>query len=176
MKTILLVCTANQCRSPMAEGLMRRKLEREGRAGEIRAASAGVDALDGCRATENSIQAMAARGIDISEHRSRATENSIQAMAARGIDISEHRSRATTDKILQDAALILTMERAHANVLQALFPAHAERVHLLAQMAGLESDVADPVGSPLEDYRRTAQEIENLIELGYHRMMQLIGE
>jgi len=154
MKTILLVCTANQCRSPMAEGLMRRKLEREGRAGEIRAASAGVDALDGCR----------------------ATENSIQAMAARGIDISGHRSRATTDRILQDAALILTMERAHANVLQALFPAHAERVHLLAQMAGLESDVADPVGSPLEDYRRTAQEIENLIELGYLRMMQLIGE
>ena len=154
MKTILFVCTANQCRSPMAEGLMRRKLEREGRAGEIRAASAGVDALDSCR----------------------ATENSIQAMAARGIDISGHRSRATTDKILQDAALILTMERAHANVLQALFPAHAERVHLLAQMAGLESDVADPVGSPLEDYRRTAQEIENLIELGYHRMMQLIGE
>ena len=154
MKTILLVCTANQCRSPMAEGLMRHKLEREGRAGEIRAASAGVDALDGCR----------------------ATENSIQAMAARGIDISGHRSRATTDKILQDAALILTMERAHANVLQALFPAHAERVHLLAQMTGLESDVADPVGSPLEDYRRTAQEIENLIELGYHRMMQLIGE
>lgn len=154
MKTILFVCTANQCRSPMAEGLMRRKLEREGRAGEIRTASAGVDALDGCR----------------------ATENSIQAMAARGIDISGHRSRATTDRILQDAALILTMERAHANVLQALFPAHAERVHLLAQMTGLESDVADPVGSPLEDYRRTAQEIENLIELGYHRMMQLIGE
>ena len=154
MKTILLVCTANQCRSPMAEGLMRRKLEREGRADEIRAASAGVDALDGCR----------------------ATENSIRAMAARGIDISGHCSRATTDRILQDAALILTMERAHANVLQALFPAHAERVHLLAQMAGLESDVADPVGSPLEDYRRTAQEIENLIELGYLRMMQLIGE
>jgi len=154
MKTILFVCTANQCRSPMAEGLMRRKLEREGRADEIRAASAGVDALDGWR----------------------ATENSIQAMAARGIDISGHRSRAATDKILQDAALILTMERAHANVLQALFPAHAERVHLLAQMAGLESDVADPVGSPLEDYRRTAQEIENLIELGYRRMMQLIGE
>jgi protein-tyrosine-phosphatase len=154
MKTILFVCTANQCRSPMAEGLMRRKLEREGRAGEIRAASAGVDALNGCR----------------------ATENSIQTMAARGIDISGHRSRATTDKILQDAALILTMERAHANVLQALFPAHTERVHLLAQMAGLESDVADPVGSPLEDYRRTAQEIENLIELGYLRTMQLIGE
>ena len=154
MKTILFVCTANQCRSPMAEGLMLRKLEREGRADEIRAASAGVDALNGCR----------------------ATENSIQVMAARGIDISGHRSRATTDRILQDAALILTMERAHAHVLQALFPAHAERVHLLAQMADLESDVADPVGSPLEDYRRTAQEIENLIELGYHRMMQLIGE
>jgi protein-tyrosine-phosphatase len=153
MKTILFVCTANQCRSPMAEGLMRRKLEREGRADEIRAASAGVDAVNGCR----------------------ATENSIRTMAVRGIDISGHRSRATTDKILQDAALILTMERAHANVLQALFPAHAERVHLLAQMAGLESDVADPVGSPLEDYRRTAQEIENLIELGYLRMMQLIG-
>ena len=154
MKTILFVCTANQCRSPMAEGLMRRKLEREGHAGEIRAASAGVDALDGCR----------------------ATENSVQAMAVRGIDISPHRSRAVTDKILQNATLVLTMERAHARAIRLYFPEHAQRVYLLAQMAGLDGDVDDPVGGTLERYNRTAQEIERLIETGYAKMMQLIRE
>jgi len=152
MKTILFVCTANQCRSPMAEGLMRHKLEREGRADEIRAASAGVDALNGCR----------------------ATGNAIHTMAERGIDIAAHRSRAITADILEDAALILTMERAHANAIRTLFPAHAPRVYLLTQMAGLDGDVDDPVGGTLERYNHTAQEIERLIETGYANMMQWV--
>jgi len=138
----------------MAEGLMRRKLEQGGRTGEIHAASAGVDALNGCR----------------------ATENTIRIMAERGIDISGHRSRAVTDKILEDAALILTMERAHANAIRVLFPAYAQRVYLLTQVAGLNYDIEDPVGGTPKDYRRAAQEIENVIEQGYSKMMRLIGE
>lgn len=152
MKTILFVCTANQCRSPMAQGLMQRKLEQEGDADEICAAWAGVDALNGCR----------------------ATENSIKAMAARGIDIGEHRSRAITNEILENAALVLTMERAHAKAIRTLFPVHSQRVQLLTHMAGLDGDVADPVGGTLERYNRTAQEIEELIEKGYTEMTRLV--
>jgi len=154
VRQILLVCAANMCRSPMAEGLMQRKLEREGRAGEIRAASAGVRAVDGVR----------------------ATAHAITIMSERGIDIAGHRSRTLTQKIVEDAALILTMEQDHADVIKARFPQHARRVYLLSEMAGLDGDIEDPVGGTLEDYSQTAQEIQNLIEQGYPKIMQLIGE
>jgi protein arginine phosphatase len=138
----------------MAEGLMQRKLAREGRAGEIRAASAGVRAVDGVR----------------------ATAHAITTMSGRGMDIAGHRSRAITNKIVEDAALILTMEQDHADVIKAKFPQHANRVHLLSEMAGLDGDVEDPVGGTLEDYSQTAQEIQDLIEHGFPKIMQLIGE
>ncbi len=154
MKTILFVCTANMCRSPMAEGLMQRKLEREGRAGEICVASAGVRAVDGAR----------------------ATWNAITIMSERGADIGGHRSRALTPELVEGAALILTMEQEHADTIKARFPQHAHRVYLLSEMAGLDYDIEDPVGGTQEDYSQTAQEIQDLIEWGFPKIMQLIGE
>jgi glycine hydroxymethyltransferase len=44
MKTILFVCTGNVCRSPMAEGLIRRAVQNRG---NYRALSAGLGAADG---------------------------------------------------------------------------------------------------------------------------------
>jgi len=154
VRQVLFVCAANMCRSPMAEGLMRRKLEREGRAGEICAASAGVRAMDG----------------------SLATTNAIAIMAERGIDITGHRSRALTRQLVEDAALILTMEKDHADVIKARFPQHARRVYLLSEMADLDADIEDPVGGTAEDYSQTAQEIQDLIERGFPKIMQLIEE
>jgi protein-tyrosine-phosphatase len=152
--TILFVCTANMCRSPMAEGLMRRKLEREDRAHEFRAASAGVWTVDGRP----------------------ATESAIMVMAELGIDIRGHRSRLLTDRIVENAALILTMTRSHAEAIRAEFPEHKNRVFLLSEMVGYGYDIADPVGGSLLDYEETAQEIEALIETGYERMMQWIEQ
>ena len=154
VRQILFVCAANMCRSPMAEGLMQRKLEREGRAGEICAASAGVRAVDGAR----------------------ATWNAITIMSERSVDIAGHRSRALTREIVEDAALILTMEREHAEAIKTRFPQHAHRVYLLSEMAGLDDEIEDPVGGTTEDYSQTAQEIQDLIEQGYPKIMQLIGE
>lgn len=151
---ILFVCAANMCRSPMAEGLMQRKLEREGRAGQLCVASAGVRAVDGAR----------------------ATWNAITIMSERSVDIAGHRSRALTQEIVEDAALILTMEQEHAEAIKARFPQHAHRVYLLSEMAGRDDDIEDPVGGTTEDYSQTAQEIQDLIEQGYPRIMRLIEE
>ena len=133
---------------------MRRKLEREGRAHELRAASAGVWTVDGRR----------------------ATESAIIVMAELGIDIREHRSRLLTERIVENAALILTMAHGHAEAIQAEFPEHKHRVFLLSEMVGYSYDIEDPVGGSLLDYEETAQEIEALIETGYDRMMQLIQQ
>ena len=73
---ILFVCTGNTCRSPMAEALARRAIQQaidtadEARFGfEVR--SAGVYAGPGAPASENSVAAMADRGIDLTQHASR---------------------------------------------------------------------------------------------------------
>jgi protein-tyrosine-phosphatase len=138
----------------MAEGLMRRKLEREDCAHEFRAASSGVWTIDGRP----------------------ATESAIMVMAELGIDIRSHRSRLLTDRIVENAALILTMTHSHAEAIRAEFPEHKSRVFLLSEMVGYGYDIEDPIGGSLLDYEETAQEIEALIETGYERMMQLIQQ
>ncbi|MGI6264577.1 MAG: ribosomal protein S18-alanine N-acetyltransferase [Acutalibacteraceae bacterium] len=62
------VCTGNTCRSPMAAALLRRALDRRGRA-DVTVRSAGLYA-DGSPATANAAAAMAEIGLDLSGHRS----------------------------------------------------------------------------------------------------------
>ena len=133
---------------------MRRKLERQDRTHEFRAASAGVWTMDGRP----------------------ATDRAIMVMAELGIDIRGHRSRLLTERIVENAALILTMTHSHAEAIRAEFPEHKNRVYLLSEMVGYGYDILDPVGGSLLDYEETAQEIEALIETGYERMIQLIQQ
>lgn len=153
MKTILFVCTGNVCRSPMAMGFLREKLRRAGLEGEYRVHSAGVWGL---------------------ESQSPATY-ACEMMAKRGIDISDHRGHDLTPEDVEEAALILTMERGQAEAISLEFPQHAHKVHLLSEMAGRHYDIHDPYGGPLDEYRQCAAEIEGLIEEGYPRIMHLVG-
>lgn len=67
---ILFVCTGNTCRSPMAEGLFRAMLRRQGRK-DVIVGSAGLSAIEGQPASENAVLACRELGVDLSGHRAR---------------------------------------------------------------------------------------------------------
>ena len=70
LKKVLFVCTANVCRSPMAEKLFARAVENSSLPQKIVSYSAGLSAMDGDKASQNSMDACEEIGVDISDHRS----------------------------------------------------------------------------------------------------------
>ncbi len=67
---LVFVCTGNTCRSPLAEGLMQKKLKEKGLDG-IEVTSAGLAAFPGDEVSVNSVNAAKKYGADISAHRAR---------------------------------------------------------------------------------------------------------
>ena len=62
LKRILIVCTGNICRSPMATGLLRQRLAEDGLDGDVMVYSVGTWGLDGEPASEHAVHVMAERG------------------------------------------------------------------------------------------------------------------
>lgn len=151
MAHILFICTANICRSPMAEAIFRDKAQKRGFT-DWQVSSAGT-------------WATVERG---------ASRNGVIVMAKRGLDISQHRARMVTGEMLADSDLVLCMERGHAEALRAEFPTQATKIYLLSEMTGRRFDIADPYTSPVEEYEHTANEISQLLEQGWPRILSLV--
>ncbi len=131
---ILIVCTGNICRSPMAEGLLRHMLAMQQLNG-LAVRSAGTHAMDGRPAEPHAVAAALEMGVNIREH------------AARSLD----------REMVARAELILVMEQGHADLIARVLPPErrAQCLHLLAAF-GPRSDIreiADPYGQPLDAYR-----------------------
>lgn len=92
---ILVVCTGNICRSPVAEFLLRDALVRAGRQPQV--ASAGVGALVGDPAHETAVAMMGARGVDLAPHRARQADVSICRNADLVLVMESHHREALTD-------------------------------------------------------------------------------
>lgn len=167
--TVLFVCSGNTCRSPMAQGLLRRML---GPGQEIRVWSAGLSAVAG----------------------QPASDNALQAMREESVDLSGHRSLPLTLEMVRQADLVLTMSVHHKQAVLEMAPEFHDRIFTLREFAeeaqeqseqvekqpgelrqrrlpGL--DIMDPFGQSLAVYRRTAQEIKELLERALPRIRQL---
>src|SRR5438034_1009041 len=141
-KRILLVCTGNICRSPLAAALLERALVERGIEG-LAVASAGTGAWDGAPVSEGAYLV----GLE------------------RGLDLSGHRARLLTRELVDGADLILTMARHHRARVDEL--GGEGHVFVLGEYAGREGDdaeVSDPFGGDLDVYRDTCVELEALLQ------------
>ncbi|GAA1861754.1 low molecular weight phosphatase family protein [Brevibacterium marinum] len=109
---ILLVCTGNICRSPLAEYLLRDGLD-EVAPGQFRVTSAGTGAWDGGPA------AVQVR---------RFAEQ-------RDVSLSDFASTRLGPEHIEDADLVLTMERSHRSAVVQLAPAALRRTFTLREFA-----------------------------------------
>jgi protein-tyrosine phosphatase len=114
MVTILVVCTGNICRSPIAEGFLRQVLE-DRRIEGVEVESAGVSGLDG----------------------SPAVHEAVSALAERGVDISSHLARTLTRRMTESADLVLAMTSDQRDAMARLAPAAADRTFTLKELVYL---------------------------------------
>jgi protein-tyrosine phosphatase len=102
-----------------------------------------------------------------------ASTYAIAEMSERGIDIRAHRSRNVDEALIIRADLVLAMTRNHAEALSVAFPDQTDKIYLLSEMVGETYDISDPYGSTRLEYSYVAQELEQLIEAGYDRIVSL---
>jgi protein-tyrosine phosphatase len=123
---VLMVCTGNICRSPTAEGVLRRKLADAGLHKQVEVDSAGtVDFHAGAPP----------------DHRAQ------QSAQKRGYDLSRQRARQVRANDFERFDLLLGMEAEHVERLVELCPDHlAERIRLL-----MDFSLRRPKGSGVPD-------------------------
>lgn len=136
--SILMVCTGNICRSPMAEGILRRMLPDHLKE-VVRIASAGTHGLYG----------------------NRADPFAAKAAAALGADLGAHRARILDSAMVRSADLVLAMETVHLDWINHLFFFRCKTAHLLGDFAPQREnpEIEDPYGAPLAAYETCAKEI-----------------
>lgn len=92
---ILVVCTANVCRSPVAAALLTRALHTSEAGTDVRVTSAGTHAVDDDRADDGSARRASDLGLDLSGHRSRPLHpDQVRASALVLTMTTEHRRQA----------------------------------------------------------------------------------
>ena len=142
---IVLICTGNTCRSPMAEMLCKMRVaEKLGcKIGEIEdrgviVTSAGIAAGSG----------------------GRAAAEALQVMEENGLDLSEHVTQPLSDRLVRHADLLLTMTNQHRQAIVGHWANAADRTQVLCPDG---TDVSDPIGGPQELYRRCAEQIDKAL-------------
>jgi protein-tyrosine phosphatase len=171
MRGILVVCTGNICRSPMAEGFLRGALRTRLGEDAPEVVSAGTHGWDG----------------------SPATAEAVEAARERGAAIEGHRARVLTGEMVDAADLVVCMATEHRDAVRTLRPDAAARTFTLKELVRLlrgrgddaerdvtariaaaavrrnggspafDEDVADPLGQPLEAYRGIAWELDTMV-------------
>lgn len=129
---ILVVCTANICRSVMAERFLRRDAEGRGLS-QVEVGSCGVLFDD-----------------------QPASDTVISVLAERGLDVSDHRSRTFAPVMLDSIHLVVTMTRAHARDLTLAVDGASPRIHTLGALVAWLGEPEHRVGSAAERVARFA--------------------
>jgi protein-tyrosine-phosphatase len=150
MPSILFVCSANICRSPMAEAILKRLVSQRSDTDLWHIESAGTWAIRGYP----------------------AAEFSQYVMKSMGLDISSHQSKPVSLELIKRFDLILTMENNHKEGMIAEFKQYSNRIFMLSEMIGLKMDIPDPIRGQIADYEETARLLERIITEGLDQIYQ----
>jgi protein-tyrosine phosphatase len=131
IKSILMVCRGNICRSPMAEGFFKQQLNDS----SINITSAGLNA--------------------VVNHPADSHAQSV--MSSLGIDLSQHRGRQITEDIVRNANLILVMTESHSKDLLRQFMAARGKTFLLGHWQNFE--IPDPYMLTVDAFEKVSQQI-----------------
>jgi protein-tyrosine phosphatase len=142
------VCTGNTCRSPMAEGLARKRIADR--------LETSPDRLSQFGFVVESMGVLAGHGVP-------ASRLAIQVMKNEGVDISEHRSRAALARDLSSFDRVYCMTNSHREALARTLPPGKDANLFLLDPSG--RNVPDPIGGTREDYLDALSLIRDAIEL-----------
>lgn len=151
---VLIVCTGNTCRSPMAEGILKSMLRHRGE-NNITVSSAGISGLNNYPATEFAVETARHWGVDISDHR------------ARGLD----------SRMIAEADLILAMAPEHVEYILRQDSGAAEKTFLIKAFpkpySPAQEAVDDPIGGLLEQYNNTFLELDEALRRAEREILRM---
>lgn len=154
---LLVVCTGNTCRSPVAAAILSGRL-----GGIISVESAGTAAEPGVSPPDEAVGAAEMLGYDISEHRARHLE----------------------DVAWERVAMVITMTHLHAEQVRDYLgvqpeDAGAARIVPLGELVtreDLPDDVTDPFGGTEQDYRAMAGLLDEMIADAEDEILRRLSE
>jgi protein-tyrosine phosphatase len=145
---ILLVCTGNACRSPMATFILKQLIADR--------LDIPVDEVEQAGYTIVSAGTVGGFG--------GATPEAVQVIREMGGDISGHLSAGLGREMVEHADHIVAMTESHLRRIVALLPEARERTLIL--------DVADPIGGDVTVYRECANLIKSRLGLNLKRLLE----
>lgn len=190
MASILVICTGNVCRSPVAEGFLRAALRERFGDDAPQVSSAGTTGWED----------------------SGAMAESVEAAKELGVDISSHRGRVLLPEHVGEVDLVIGMAREHVEAIARSMPDAAGKTFTLKELVRLleglrplpgpvgaealsrrvedaeglratgfagnphDEDVVDPLGMPLESYRAIAWELRDWTQRLVDAMFGAVAE
>jgi len=148
--SILFICQGNVCRSPFAEGYLR-KIAGDRNLRGIRSLSAGID-------------------VEVSVS---SPDLAVRAAKTFAVDLLDHRSKPVTAETIEKSDMVFAMEHRQAIFLRRTFPGHVSKIFLLSLFdtdpppAGdhaLRYNIPDPYGMSEKDFLACFRKIERSIE------------
>lgn len=155
-KNILFVCTGNQCRSVMAEGLLKKILLKEDMT-DISIYSAGTNPAP----------------------KQKPSLNTLELLKKDGLDFSHHISRRLSIEMIEEANAIFVMQRVHKDAVLKIAPHAGEKICFLSHFHTLpnnpyhELEIPDPIGMNLFFYENIYEMIRSSCQGILRRLKQL---